>query len=307
MGEALSRHVYDPFDPPTESALGYKISDLAHICRSSQPEIEYAVKNRVFGAENALAMPPFNEMSSIRYGILSEEGRQTISTAILSVLLECNLDLMWKFSTKSSRKEQGKGMQISLLLEEIRSHWQRVEGAEISHRGRSQVKNPYCLSNSKTNCVSQNQSQFCMLSQAPPVSTSLHLPDKVIWHCLRSVVDSDKTEKDTIRKQAHLLPDEVAKLAAHHVFLGSKPRSSAASKYNTGFESATWWEEDELVEEWSMRLPGIEPRIGLLKGIAISEIKEADVNDAQQGAPRQTRLWQYSPEIGPWRWPSMQN
>lgn len=69
LREALSRHVYDPFDPPTESALGYKISDLAHICRSSQPEIEYAVKNRVFGAENALAMPPFNEMSSIRYGV----------------------------------------------------------------------------------------------------------------------------------------------------------------------------------------------------------------------------------------------
>mmetsp|Transcript_27834 Transcript_27834/g.50329 ORF Transcript_27834/g.50329 Transcript_27834/m.50329 type:complete len:629 (+) Transcript_27834:200-2086(+) len=319
----LSRWMYDPFDPPVESvgkesmdhegkeevgvnSFGYTVSELAYICRTSLSEIEYAIHNRVYGADDALAIPSSNKTSSTRYGMLSEEGRQTVAMAIVSVLLESDLELVWKFSAPSMKgKEQGKGMQLALLMEEIRSHWLRLEGGETSSlRAPPPVANPY-LTNSQTKAQSldETQSQFGTPSQFSTVSTAstpLQLADEVIWHCLRPILHySGTSTNDAMPEQVHLLPDEVAKLAAHHVFLRGTPRSSPASSQTIGTGSAVCWEEEELMEAWSMRLPSMscryEPRMELLQGIAISE-KRVDADDAQD--THQNRHWQYLPEAG---------
>ena len=156
LRSSLSRWMYDPFDPPMvmeeESSeegndntnnnlllFGYTIPELAHICRTSQSEIEYAIHNRVYGAVDALAIPSSsttdNTNMTRRYGMLSEEGRQTVAMAIVTALLESDLDLVWKFPTTSSSegkdsKEKTKVMQLSLLMEEVRSHWHGLEGSE---------------------------------------------------------------------------------------------------------------------------------------------------------------------------------
>ena len=46
--------------------------------------------------------------SPTRYGLFSEEGRQTVATAIASALLETDLELEWEFPLSSSEGE-GRG------------------------------------------------------------------------------------------------------------------------------------------------------------------------------------------------------
>ena len=121
----LSRWVYNPLEPPSTSLFGYTTRELAHICRSSLSEIEYALSNRVYGAEDALVIPA-GVNGVTRYGMLSEEGRQTVSMAIVSTLLESDLDLEW---TSSDNKTE-KTMKLSPLIQEVRSNWQREEGAD---------------------------------------------------------------------------------------------------------------------------------------------------------------------------------
>ena len=155
-----------------------------------------------------------------RYGMLSEEGRQTVSMAIVSTLLESDLDLEW-----SSQDDMEKTMELLSLLQEVRSNWQREEGADHD------------------------------------------LADEVIWHGLRPIVSYKSVgSKDEMPKQVQLIVDEVAKLAAHHVFLRGTP------------QSASGWEEEEFLEAWSIRLPTMtgkyQPSMELLGGIAISEMVE---------------------------------
>lgn len=232
----LGRWVYNPLEPPSTSTVlfGYTIRELAHICRSSLAEIEYALSNRVFGADDALAIPNDAGVNNgvIRYGVLSDEGRQTVSMAIVSTLLESDLDLEW-----TSQDDTEKTMELLPLLQEVRSNWQREEGADQE------------------------------------------LSDEVIWHGLRPIVSYKSVgSKDEMPKQVQLIVDEVAKLAAHHVFLRGTPRS------------ASGWEEEEFMEAWSIRLPTMtgkyQPSMELLGGIAISEMVE------------DKRQWRYFPESG---------
>ncbi|KAL7533154.1 hypothetical protein ACHAXR_005070, partial [Thalassiosira sp. AJA248-18] len=114
----------------------------------------------------------------------------------------------------------------------------------------------------------------------------MQLSDEVIWHCLRPVLHYAYTStKNMMPETVQLLPDEVAKLAAHHVFLTGMYRSSTATS-SVGAHNAVTWDEEELIETWSSRLPSMsskyEPRMELLQGIAISKTKE----------------WQYFPEAG---------
>eukprot|EP00986_Skeletonema_menzelii_P006034 scaffold2280_cov158-Skeletonema_menzelii.AAC.5 len=228
----LSQWVYNPLEPPSTSLFGYTTRELAHICRSSLSEIEYALSNRVYGAEDALVIPA-GVNGVTRYGMLSEEGRQTVSMAIVSTLLESDLDLEWT----SSDNNMEKTMELSPLMREVRSNWQREEGADNE------------------------------------------LADEVVWHGLRPIVSYNSVcSKDEIPKQAQLIVEEVAKLAAHNVFLRGTPRS------------ASGWEEDEFVEAWSIRLPTMADKyqasMELLSGIAISEM----VEDKLQ--------WRYFPASG---------
>eukprot|EP00984_Skeletonema_dohrnii_P003281 scaffold1088_cov120-Skeletonema_dohrnii-CCMP3373.AAC.4 len=223
---ALGRWVYNPLEPPSAAALfGYTTRELAHICRSSLSEMEYALSNRVYGAEDALVIPD----DVTRYGMLSEEGRQTVSMAIVSTLLESDLDLEW-----TSQDDREKAMDLLPLVQEVRSNWQREEGADNE------------------------------------------LADEVIWHGLRPIVSyMSAGSKDEMPKQVQLIVEEVAKLAAHHVFLRGTPRSAA------------YWEDDEFMEAWSIRLPTMtdnyQPSLELLGGIAISEMVE------------DKRQWRYFP------------
>jgi hypothetical protein len=136
-------------------------------------------------------------------------------------------------------------------MQEVRLHWQREEGADNE------------------------------------------LADEVIWHGLRPIIVPDKRScvgsTDEMPKQVQLIADEVAKLAAHHVFLRGTPRSSARSS-TQGVGSGSAWEEDEFMEAWSLRLPTMKvkyrPSLKSLKGIAISEMIE------------DKRQWRYFPASG---------
>ncbi len=168
---ALGRWTYDPFDPPppeSGDSFGYTVDELAHVCRTSRSEIRHAVRGRASGAEDALAMPSSGASSDgTRYGMLSEEGRQTVSMAIVSTLLESDLELVWEFSDRSpSGKEEG--VRLSPLMEEIGTHWQRLEGGEASSHGAPppRVANPYAT-DSKPNSQSESESQFRTPSQFP--------------------------------------------------------------------------------------------------------------------------------------------
>lgn len=322
----LSRWMYDPFDPPQESGeeegegggdakmwFGYTIAELAHVCRTSQSEIDYAIHNRVLGAEDALAIPSSKDdttsLSCTRYGMLSEEGRQTVAMAIVTTLLESDMELVWKFGTTSSSKE---GIQLSSLMEEVRTNWHRLEGegSGTSHQSKQPqvVTNPYAkppphLTDSHEESQEESQSQFGTPSQFPATQTNnMQLADEVIWHCLRPIVhynnSTNSSKKDGMPERVQLLPDEVAKLAAHHVFLRGTPKSSSAT-LQMGAGSAATWDEEELLDEWSMRLPSMsskyEPRLELLWGVAISRTKE--VGGDAQGAIKVCQ-WQYFPEAG---------
>jgi len=254
---ALSRWVFDVFEPQSllggggdssTTLFGYTTRELAHICRSSLSEINYALNNRVHGAEDALVIPDSAKTTTeTRYGMLSEEGRQTVSMAIVSALLESDLDLVWTFQ----EKDGGKTMELSPLVQEVRSHWQREEGADNE------------------------------------------LADEVIWHGLRPIVSYKRDgSMDEMPKQVQLIVDEVGKLAAHHVFLRGTPRSASGSVSQSVVSgSAIWWEEDEFMEAWSMRLPTMtnkkyHPSFELLRGIAISDVIE------------DKRRWRYFPASG---------
>jgi hypothetical protein len=245
LRSALSRWVYDPLEPPslllasgdssTAAALfGYTTRELAHICRSSLSEIEHAMGNRVYGAEDALLIPDGANVA--RYGMLSEEGRQTVSMAIVSALLESDLDLEWK---TSQEYDGNKTMELLPLMQEVRSHWQREEGAgnELADE------------------------------------VIWHGLRPIVFY------KSNVGFKDEMPKQVQLIADEVTKLAAHHVFLRGTPRSASGSTLQSvGSGSAVWWGEDEFMEDWSIRLPTMAdkytPSLELLGGIAISEMIE---------------------------------
>ena len=225
----LSRWVYNPLEPPSLSGggessgalFGYTSRELAHICRSSLAEIEYALSHRVQGAEDALLIPhDANENIEPRYGMLSEEGRQTVSMAIVSTLLESDVDLQWTCQENSDET-----MELLPLMREVRSNWQREEGAGTI------------------------------------------LEDEIIWHGLRQIASYTSIgSKNDMPKQVKLIADEVAKMAAHHVFLRGNPQSTSG------------WKEDEFMEAWTMRLPTMtksyQPNMKLLVGIAISDTVE---------------------------------
>jgi len=306
---SLSRWMYDPFDPPPpvvsnegrkeEVKFGYTIQELAHICRTSQSEIEYAIHNRLYGAEDALVIPSSSDEESSftnRYGMLSEEGRQTVATAIVTALLESDLDLVWM------EQKTSQGMKLSSLMGEIREHWHRLEGGD--NAADMETEAPSLADSQSQNNYSQ--SQFGPPSQLHTMSNTQTLPlaTEVIWHCLRPILHYDDTvgstkNLDTTPELIKLLPDEVAKLAAHHVFLRGTPKSSSSSA-QLGVGSAVWWEEEELMDEWSMRLPSMsskyEPRVELLQGIAISGVKSVD--DGEGKSPKEIRRYQYLPEAG---------
>ena len=94
-------------------------------------------------------------------------------------------------------------------------------------------------------------------------------------------------------KFVRLLPDEVTRLCAHETFLGGMPPSSSMSSSTATVGAfgeggrAEWWREDELVEAWSTRLPsmpsGYEPRIALLRGIAICETTARTTTGGEKG------------------------
>ena len=305
---SLSRWMYDPFDPPPpvvsnegkeEVKFGYTIQELAHICRTSQSEIEYAIHNRLYGAEDAMVIPSSSDeesSSTNRYGMLSEEGRQTVATAIVTALLESDLDLVWM------EQKTSQGMKLSSLMGEIREHWHRLEGGD--NAADMETEEPSLADSQSQNNYSQ--SQFGPPSQLHTMSNTQTLPlaTEVIWHCLRPILHYDDTvgstkNLDTTPELVKLLTDEVAKLAAHHVFLRGTPKSSSSAQLGVG--SAVWWEEEELMDEWSMRLPSMsskyEPRVELLQGIAISGVKSLD-GDGGSKSPKEIRRYQYLPEAG---------
>ncbi|KAL7469835.1 hypothetical protein ACHAXS_010086 [Conticribra weissflogii] len=368
---ALKRWVFDPLDPPSlesgreESELnseqtgmksasttlpllfGYTVEELAYICRTSQGEIQHAVKNRVFGAEDALLIPHDggNHASSSknrRYGMLSEEGKQTVSMAIVAALLESDLKLAWKFD----EDEEGScsGTETSALMAEIRMQWYQLEAEEefltcrLSDRNDAQHREslPSGLSAaashpSSSERHSQSQSQFFTPSQSLPrrgfssSSAEKKLGNEIIWHCLRPIIhhESQQThcDMDTVPPTIRFSPDQVAKLAIHNVFLRGTPKSliksnidagdggNTATPLAVGAGCTTWWEEEELVEAWSSRIPYMgrkyEPRLELLRGIAISEARKEFVSkdgrksyDDSSNSQAKKRRWQYFPEEG---------
>ena len=362
----LSRWVYDPLDPPLLSfrrnegddkdeimeeqqpssssssspVFGYTIQELAHICRTSTMEIEHAINHRVFGAEDALLVIPRSDpnvlstasTTNFRYGMLSEEARQTVSMAIVSALLESDLNLVWKFNNDTTPSADA-GMESTLLMEEIRSHWHRLEDGYFSRRipnmADSQQQEQHVTTSTESQSQLDSQSQFYTPSQIPKLATTTtslpKLAEEVIWHCLRPILHYDNnirnTKKDVIPKTAvQLLPDEVAKLAAHHVFLRGSPKGGGAGTANKpsatrgglslGAGSSIWWDEEEFMEAWSMRIPSMtknyEPRVELLEGIAIVSEKivestnaDATITAASEPTTKVTaRRWQYFPEAG---------
>jgi hypothetical protein len=236
-------------------------------------EVRDAVGGRTFGAEDAMALPwsyssPSPSSSSSgegegeggggnpirRYATLSEEGRRTVSSAIVSALIEYDSDLAWADNTSTTGDDDddededeeeeagndGGKMRLSSLIDEVRARWRRSEGDDDDARP--------------------------------------DLADEVVWHCLRPAVrrrgaaasaSSASSSAgggggaDDMPTFVRLLPDEVAGLCAHEAFLGAA----------AGQRVAEWWREEELLEAWSTRLPsmpsGYEPRTGLLRGVAV--------------------------------------
>ena len=60
------------------------------------------------GRQRQAAIPSLDATSPTRYGLFSEEGWQTVATAIVSALLETDLELEWEFPLSSSEGE-GRG------------------------------------------------------------------------------------------------------------------------------------------------------------------------------------------------------
>jgi hypothetical protein len=282
---ALSHWVYDPFDLP-EGKFGYTLTELGHICRTSESEVGYALWNRVYGADDALVLPVGEESENDgrRYGILSEEGRQTVSMAILSALLESNIDLSWHFSEENKSTN---GMDLSLLLKDVRTHWHNLEeDGVIDFRRESQEDHPILTDSKHQSQGSESQSQFFTPAQFTKMRSSQNdshqLSNEVIWHCLRPMVCyAGNDHKDNMPSHIWLLPDKVAKLAAHNVFL----------RANT----SDGWEESEFMEAWDTRMPSIskyEPTVDLLRGIALKEV----IANPEDGGVK--KVWQYFPEAG---------
>jgi hypothetical protein len=260
---------------------------LAHICRCSESEIDYALCHRLFGAEDALVIPRGGHDASsdeIMYGILSEEGRQTVSMAILSALLESDDDLAWYFSDGNKSHN---GMDLSRLMKDVRTHWHDLEedGVICSRRETVHDDTPM-LTDSKHETQSESQSQFFTPAEFHKLKSgpkeNAMLSDEVIWHCLRSMVHyiGSGDHKNAMPCTVWLVPDEVAKLAAHNVFL----RSS----------SSDGWKECDFMESWNMRMPSIskyEPSLDLLRGIALSNEKSGEDGESK-------RMLQYFPEAG---------
>ena len=276
---ALSRWVYDPLNPP-DGKFGYSLNDLAHICRTSESEIKYALHKRVFGAEDALLIPGDETSSSDEkmYGILSEEGRQTVSMAILSAVLESDVDIPWCFSDGNKSAE---GMELSPLMNDVRAQWHNLEEDGVIPTKESQ--NAPMLTDSKLETQNESQSQFFTPAEFQKLKAGNKdsvLADEIIWHCLSPMISyPDDGQKDSMPKSIWMVPDEVAKLAAHNVFL----RSS----------SSNGWRESEFTEAWNMRMPSIpkyKPDVELLRGIALSDLK-AD------GDGENYKVWQYFPEV----------
>ena len=278
LREILYRATYDPFDPPpttttTTTKLGYTIHELARLCRTSLAEVSNAIHGRYFGAEDALVLPSGSSVS-LRYGTLSEEGRRTVLSAIVSTLVESDTELQWLSSTGGM---EGDGMLLSSFIDEIRERWARSEGGTSS-------------------------------------SEQYHLPDEVIWSCLRPIFFSVNNKADnkitpgdndfgilsSMPQLGWLDPDGVAKLVAHEVFLRGGVRGG----------NMTWWKEGELIDAWSMRLPtipgGYVPNVGLLRGIAICEMMASSStmpwhkDDTEEGdlvnKIYNNRRWRYFPE-----------
>ncbi len=362
----LSRWVYDPVHPPTSeeeeeeeptlarsSVFGYSIPEIAHVCRTSIGEVEYAIGNRMYGAEDAMVIPSLNAKAKTttssssngcsRYGLLSEEGRQTVSMSIVSALIESDLELGWFAGRKKGHPKENdttntNGMQLAALVEEIRAQWHHMEGEDAFRQSSfhatsttaSASTNNTNLRSSQNNNESQS-SQFGTPSQFLPssaqregvASSGEDLAAEVIWHCLRPLCFhggggggsiTTTANKDSMPEYVHLIPDEVAKLAVHQVFLNGTPRSLQknpngniiASSRTGAVNNNGSWPEEELLEEWSMRLPsipsGYEPRVELLRGIAISESREGaggggDGTANNDVLPKKTTLWTYFPEV----------
>lgn len=367
---ALKRWVFDPLDPPllengqvdleqnsaqidVKSAsrtspllFGYTIEELAYICRTSQGEIRHAVKNRLLGAEDALLIPndfdnTAESSNKRRYGMLSEEGRQTVSMAIMAALLESGLKLDWKFDNEQDCSSSG--TETSALMAEIRMQWHQLEAEEefftsVSSDRNDEQHQACQLSELSTEASqpasserpSQSQSQFFTPSQFPRKGfssspTERKLADEIIWHCLRPIIHHESQQascdKDSVPQTLRLSPDEVAKLAIHNVFLRGTPKSMSKSEIDSssggntstplalGAGSTIWWKEEELIEAWSLRIPymgrNYEPRVELLKGIAISEVRndfiskeEGKRDDVSSDSQTKKRRWKYFPEEG---------
>jgi hypothetical protein len=169
------------------------------------------VNDRSFGAEDALAISPSSSAEEAagaptRCGILSEEGWQTVASAIVSTLLETDFELAWKINNNKDRRRapgkkdnaEGSGMGILLLMEEVRARWLREEGVATEapppkpKPTDSRAKNPYAKSSSQDE---ESQSQFGTTPSSqlsPPATTTTqsattpqmppHLVDEVIWH-----------------------------------------------------------------------------------------------------------------------------
>jgi hypothetical protein len=146
-------------------------------------EVRDAVGGRTFGAEDAMALPwsyspPSPSSSSSgggegegrggilvrRYATLSEEGRRTVSSAIVSALIEYDSDLAWADTTTTTGDDDddheeeeeeagndGGTIRLSSLIDEVRARWRRSEGDDDD--------------------------------DARP-----DLADEVVWHCLRPAV-----------------------------------------------------------------------------------------------------------------------
>ena len=102
--------------------------------------------------------------------MLSKEGRQTVVSAIVSALLETDLELAWTASPDGKEeedrgKEGGGGTELAPLLEEVKTLWMREEG--VAHYPASSkpakrtapAANPYAKKSSEEESRSQS-SQF---------------------------------------------------------------------------------------------------------------------------------------------------
>jgi len=214
-------------------------------------------------------------------------------------------------------------VELAPLVEEIRARWHAEEGDAATTSSSSKpasAVNPYAPRLTDSQSQEGSESQFGTPSQFPTQTQSTapgKLAEEVIWHCLRPILHCDSSigssgvasSKDDLPKKAQLLPDEVAKLAAHNLFLQGTPRGATGSS-SSGVQ---WWNEKELMETWSLRLPsmsrGYAPRTELLRGIAISEtgsaadaaakdMETANGTGVPQDAQTKTVQWQYFPEAG---------